>query len=147
MCHKEHSKFGARIATCCLYRYIELVMSGPDAWSQWLWPEPFRPAGDDPPVMPARQDASLVSEHANPTIVPPVEDPAYHATPDESLQSQKLGFLPPQEWNKERDYGDEDPPRYLAYRLGWKVKVNRRKWVEGTLQNVVLAPVWVWRNP
>ena len=51
--------------------------------------------------MPARQDVSLVSEHANPITAPPVEDPAYHATPDTSLQSQKLGFIPPQELDRQ----------------------------------------------
>ena len=120
-------------------------MSDLDAWDQWLWSEPFRPADDDLSAAPA-QAASFVSEHVNLSIPRSTADPAYRARPDTSPQPQKLGFIPPREWNREKDYGDEDPPQYITYRLGWKVKVNRRKWAEGTIQNVVLAPVWVWRK-
>ena len=134
----------SKSATCCRYRYLS-GMNDPHAWDQWIWSEPFRPANDDLPATPT-QDASFVSENVNLGIAPPTEDPAYHARPDSSLRPQKLGFIPPRDWDREKDYGDEDPPRYITYRLGWKVKVHRRKWVEGTIQNVVLAPGWVWRK-
>ena len=36
--------------------------------------------------------------------------------------------------------------RRIAVKLSPNVKVRRRKWVEGTIQNVVLAPGWIWRK-
>lgn len=118
----EHSKSVGRIATCCRYRYLT-VMSDRDALDQWFWSETFRHADDDLSAMPA-QAASFVSEHVDLSIPPP-NGPAYPARPNTRPQPQKLGFIPPREWDREKDYGDEDPPQHIAYRLGWKVKVNR----------------------
>ena len=71
---------------------------------------------------------------------------ADHAKRLESTQPPKLGFLPPREWDEEKDYGEEDPPRYIAYQVDWKVQVHRRKRTEKKGQLTVLSPASFWKK-
>ena len=121
-------------------------MSDRHATDQWWSADLFRPADDHTTFM---QGTSLVSKAANSNAALLENHPRHdtdHARRLASTQPPKLGFLPPREWDEEKDYGEEDPPRYIAYQVDWKVQVHRRKRTEKKGQLTVLSPASFWKK-
>lgn len=53
--------------------------------------------------------------------------------------TQGLSFVRMTDWNPDAAY-DEDPPRYIHYRIEWRLMINKSIASRNTIENIVLEP-------
>ncbi|KAA8641518.1 uncharacterized protein ATNIH1004_011654 [Aspergillus tanneri] len=68
-------------------------------------------------------------------------------SPHRTLQqpSDRLGFLPLDEWEEGGEY-DQQPPQYVCYTIKWKLTINHKRAGSATEKDLVVAPSDYWEE-
>lgn len=102
----------------------------------------FSPHGTVPLCIPPLQATS--AEHPS-VCSPPGWIPDEHSDTSQPPQTDRLGFIQLEAWNRRRAY-DEQPPICIHYLIEWKVTLNNRTVRRVTEPDLVIAPSACWQN-